>query len=195
MTPEAFRKDKYLRAAGYNFYVWAVVNLLVTLPLYAALRGSPWPDWIAGLFPLGLIAAGLFVCGLNDNRVQKLVGDPAPAAVVEACSIWGPIFLAGLMLSVVLSARGPAAYIQPLWLCLVGAAYWIWGNFGVREFRWLGGFLIAAGVVAGFSVHPEAPLRLASPTALRVWIISMGIVWFPVGAFINRKYLHSGPGG
>ena len=38
VTPERFCKDRYLRASGYNFYVWALVNLLVTWPLFAALE-------------------------------------------------------------------------------------------------------------------------------------------------------------
>jgi len=74
MTPDEFRKDKYLRAAGYNFFVWAAVNALVTVPLFAAIAGTPWPGWVAGLYPIVLIALGLFVCGLNDNRVEKMVG-------------------------------------------------------------------------------------------------------------------------
>ena len=38
MTAEAFRKDKFLRATGYNFYVWAVVNVLIVWYLAARLR-------------------------------------------------------------------------------------------------------------------------------------------------------------
>ena len=75
MTAEAFRRDRFLRATGYNFYVWGAVNLLVTLPLLAALRGAPWPAWAAGLFPIALIVAGIFLSGLNDNRVAKLCGE------------------------------------------------------------------------------------------------------------------------
>jgi len=192
MTPEAFRKDKYLRASGYNFYVWAVVNLLVTWPLFAALAGRPWPDWMAGLFPIVLIIGGIFVCVLNDNRVQKMCGDPSPQPIVEAGAIWGPIFLIGLAFSVTFAVRGPAAYIQPTWLLLVGAAYWIWGSFAVPEFRRLGQALIAAGFVAGLSINPsEVGPRLASSSALLIWVVFMSVLWIPFGAYINRKYVHS----
>ena len=194
MTPEQFRKDKYLRASGYNFYVWAIVNVAVTWPLYAALDGSPWPGWLALLFPVAMIAVGTFVSALNDNRVEKMCGPPASEPVVEAASIWAPIFLIGFVLTVVLSVRGPAGYIQPVWLLLIGAAYLMWGNFGIPEFRWLGWVLVAAGAFAGFYVSPaEASLRLASRPALAIWIVFMGILWIPFGAYINRKYVHAQP--
>src|SRR5687768_1509662 len=81
MTPEDFRKDRFLRATGYNFYVWAVVNAVVTLPLFGALAGRPWPAWAAIGYPIALVVGGLVVCGLNDARVGKLCGDPRdPAA-------------------------------------------------------------------------------------------------------------------
>ena len=194
MTADDFRKDKYLRATGYNFYVWAAVNVLVTWPLYSALAGSPWPNWLAGLYPFGLIGAGIFFSVLNDNRVQKMCGDPNPAPLVEAGTIWGPIFLIGFILTVVFVVRGPAAYIQPLWLCLVGAAYLTWGNFGVREFRWFGCMLVIAGGIAGLSIRPaDIPPHLASSSALAVWVAFMGALWVPFGAYINRKYVHPSP--
>jgi lysylphosphatidylglycerol synthetase-like protein (DUF2156 family) len=194
MTADDFRKDKYLRATGYNFYVWAAVNVLVTWPLYSALGGSPWPGWLAGLYPLGLIVAGIFLSVLNDNRVQKMCGDPNPTPLVEAGAIWGPIFLIGFLLTVVFAVRGPAAYIQPLWLCLVGAAYLMWGNFGVREFRFFGWALAIAGGVAGMSIRPaDVAPHLASSSALAVWVVFMGVLWIPFGAYINRKYVHSRP--
>jgi hypothetical protein len=192
MTPEAFRKDKYLRASGYNFYVWAVVNLLVVWPLFDALRARPWPALLALLLPIALIGGGIFVCVLNDNRVQKMCGDPSPEPVVEAGAIWGPIFAAGLLFTVIFAVRGPAAYIQPTWLLLIGAAYWMWGNFAVPEFRWLGQALIFAGVVAGLCIHPaEIDPHLASPAALLIWIVFMSALWIPFGVHINRKYVHS----
>ena len=84
MTANDFRKDKYLRATGYNFYVWAAVNVMVTWPLYSALAGAPWPGWLAVLYPFGLIGAGIFLSVLNDNRVQKMCGDPNPTPMVES---------------------------------------------------------------------------------------------------------------
>jgi hypothetical protein len=192
VTPERFCKDRYLRASGYNFYVWAVVNLLVTWPLFAALNGNPWPGWLALLFPVLLIAGGFFIAVLNDNRVQKMCGDPDPQPLVQAGSIWGPIFLIGLVLTVVLAVRGPVAYVQPVWLLLIGAAYLVWGNFGVREFRWLGWTLVFAGAFAGLSVEPSVPTwHLASRSALTVWIVFMGVLWIPFGAYVNRRYLHA----
>ena len=192
VTPLRFRKDRYLRATGYNFYSWAVVNLLVTLPLYAALGGRPWPLWLAVLFPIAAIIAGIFVAVLNDNRVQKMCGEPSAEVVVEAGSVWGPVFLIGVVLTVVFSVRGPVAYVQPLWLLLVGAAYLIWGNFGVAEFRWLGWTLIACGAIAGLSVQPSVESwPFASRSALAIWVCAMGILWFPFGAYINRKYVHA----
>jgi hypothetical protein len=191
VTPERFRKDRYLRAAGYNFYVWAVVNVAITWPLFAALAGTPWPVWPAILYPIGCIAAGIFFTVLNDNRVEKLCGAAEPSSLVEAGAIWGPVFLVGIVLTAVLSVRGPVAYVQPVWLLLVGCAYLTWGNFGVREFRWLGYFLVAAGAAAAFSVSPSAASwPLASPRALAIWVVCMGFVWVPFGAYINRKYLY-----
>lgn len=191
MTAETFRKDKYLRACGYNFYVWAGVNLLVTWPLWSALAGHPWPVWLAVLEPIALIAFAVVLVVLNDKRVEKMWGAANERAVVEAGSFWGPILLIAFLLTVVLSIRGPAAYIQPVWLLLVGAAYWMWGNFAVPEFRWFGGTLVAAGTVAGLAVRPD-PLSpgLASPEALLVWMLFMGILWLPFGAYINRKYVY-----
>jgi hypothetical protein len=194
MRADDFRKDKYLRATGYNFYVWAAVNVLITWPLYSALAGNPWPDWLAGLYPFGLIGTGIFFSVLNDNRMQKMYGDPNPTPLVEAGTIWGPIFLIGFILTVVFVVRGPAAYIQPLWLCLVGAAYLMWGNFGVHEFRWFGWMLVVAGGIAGLSIRPAAiPPHLASSSALAVWLAFMGALWVPFGAYINRKYVHPSP--
>lgn len=191
MTAETFRKDKYLRASGYNFYVWATVNLLVTWPLWSALAGNPWAGWLAGLFPIVLIVLGVVLSGLNDNRVRKMWGEASDRPLVEAGALWGPIFLIGLVLTVVLVVRGPAAYIQPVWLLLVGAAYMTWGSFGIKEFVWLGATLVAAGAFAGFAVHPEriAP-SLPAREALEVWVLFMGLLWFPFGAYINRKYLY-----
>ncbi len=191
MTAEAFRRDKYLRAAGYNFYVWAAVNALVTVPFFSALEGAPWPGALAALYPLALVFLGLFLCGLNDNRVEKMVGPASPQTVLDAGSLWGPIFLGGIALSIVLSVRGRAALVQPLWLILVGGAYWVWGNFSVREFRWLGWALMIAGLSTGVSVELPENLDLASPAALQVWLLFMAALWVPFGAYINRKYVHS----
>lgn len=191
MTPEAFRKDKYLRAAGYNFYVWAAVNALVTVPLFCALEGAPWPGALAALYPLGLVFLGLYLCVLNDNRVEKMVGPASPETALEAGNLWGPIFLGGIALSIVLTARGRAALVQPLWLILVGGAYWVWGNFSVREFRWLGWALMIAGLSTGVSVELPENLDLASRGALQVWLLFMALLWVPFGAYINSKYVHS----
>ena len=92
MTPEKFRKDRYLRATGYNFYVWAVVNVLITWPLFASLAGDPWPVWLAVLYPLGCILGGIFCAVLNDNRVHKMCGEPDPQPLVEAGGIRVRIF-------------------------------------------------------------------------------------------------------
>ena len=96
------------------------------------------------------------------------------------------------MLTVVLAVRGPVAYVQPVWLLLIGAAYLVWGNFGVREFRWLGWTLVLAGALAGFSVEPSTPTwHLASRSALTVWVVFMGLLWIPFGAYINWRYLQA----
>jgi hypothetical protein len=196
MTAETFRKDKYLRAAGYNFYVWAAVNLLATWPLWAALAGRPWPTWLALLFPIALIAAALVLVVQNDNRVEKMWGKPNARPVVEAGAFWGPTLLIAFVLTVVLVVRGPAAYVQPVWLLLVGAAYLTWGIFGVREFRWFGAMLIGAGTLAGLSVRPDLiPPGLPSREALVVWMVFMGVLWVPFGAYINRKYVHPSSDG
>src|SRR3954447_17050292 len=76
MTADTFRKDKFLRATGYNFYVWAVVNVLIVWPVWAAVDGRPWPPLLALFYPIVLIALGTFVCVLNDNRVEKMWGPP-----------------------------------------------------------------------------------------------------------------------
>jgi hypothetical protein len=190
VTPEAFRKDRYLRATGYNFYVFAVVNLVVTVPLFAAVNGKPWPDWLALVWPIAAIVAGVVVAGLNDNRVQKMVGEPSPQPAVEAGHLWGPVFLLGLLLTALLVVRGPVAYVQPLWLLLVGAAYMQWGNFTIREFRLFGLVLVIAGTVSGFGIRPTVLPGLPSRSALMVWVVFMGLLWFPFGAYINRKYVH-----
>lgn len=194
MTAETFRKDKYLRACGYNFYVWAGVNLLVTWPLWSALAGRPWPVWLAVLEPIALIVIGVVLSALNDNRVEKMWGAPNERAVVDVGSFWGPLLLVAFVLTVVLSIRGPVAYVPPVWLLLVGAAYWMWGNFAIPEFRWFGGALVAAGTVAGLAVRPEPrwPGR-PSPEALLLWMLFMGILWLPFGAYINRKYVYPAP--
>jgi len=196
MTAETFRKDKYLRAAGYNFYVWAAVNLLVTWPLWAALAGRPWPTLLALLFPIGLIAAAVVLVVQNDNRVEKMWGEPNAQPLVEAGAFWGPTLLIAFVLTVVLVVRGPAAYVQPVWLLLVGAAYLTWGIFGVREFRWFGATLIGAGTLAGLVVRPDQiPPGLPSREALVVWVVFMGVLWVPFGAYINRKYVHPSSAG
>jgi hypothetical protein len=196
MTVESFRKDKYLRATGYNFYVWGAVNLLVTWPLWSALAGKPWPSWLALLFPVGLIATGVVLMGQNDNRVEKMWGEPSAQPMVEAGAFWGPTLLIAWVLTIVFVVRGPIAYVQPVWLLLVGAAYLTWGTFGVREFRWFGGVLIGAGALAGLAVHPERiPPGLPSRAALIVWVVFMSILWIPFGAYINRKYVHPPSGG
>jgi hypothetical protein len=190
MTAETFRKDKFLRASGYNFYVWAVVNVLILWPVWAALDGRPWPAWLALFYPIALIAFGIFLAALNDNRVNKMWGPPNDPPVVDAATFWGPIFMIGLVLTIVLTVRGPAAYIQPVWLLLIGAAYWIWGSFGIPEFRWLGWTLVAAGAIAGLAVHPETiPPHLGSRDAMLIWVVFMGALWLPFGAWINRKYV------
>jgi hypothetical protein len=192
MTPEAFRQDPYLRTTGYNFFVWAAVNLLVVLPLFAALDGRPWPGWLALLWPFALIGGGIFGAVLNDNRVRKMYGDPAPVAVVEAGRLWLPVLLIAVILTVLFVARGPVAYVQPLWLLLVGGAYLQWGTFTVREFRWLGLALIGAGAVSGLSIRPEelGP-TMPSAFALKVWVVFMGLLWIGLGFWINRRYLHA----
>ncbi|MGH2830669.1 MAG: hypothetical protein ACREQ9_21185, partial [Candidatus Binatia bacterium] len=191
MTPEGFRRDRYLRSTGYNFYVFAAVNLLVTLPLFAALDGKPWPAWLGLLYPVAVLGAGFVAAGLNDNRVGKMCGEPSPEPAVEAGYLWGPVFLLGVLLTALFVVRGPVAYVQPLWLLLVGAAYMQWGNFTIREFQLFGLVLVVAGIVSGFSIRPdEVPPGMPSRSALIVWVIFMGVVWIPFGAYINRKYVH-----
>jgi hypothetical protein len=190
MTADRFRKDKFLRATGYNFYVWGAVNILVVLPVWCATMGHPWRAWVALVHPIALIVLGAFASGLNDNRVEKMWGPASAEPVVDAAAFWAPTFLIGLVLTVVLAVRGPAAYIQPLWLLLIGAAYLTWGNFGVPEFRWLGWTLVGAGTVAGLAIDPSSIDRhLGSPFALAVWVVFMGILWFPFGTYINRRYV------
>jgi hypothetical protein len=192
VTPEAFRRDRFLRATGYNFYVWGAVNLLVTLPLLASLRGAPWPAWAAGLFPVAVIVAGVFLSGLNDNRVAKLCGEAAEVPIVDAARLWGPLFLLAFVFTAIFIARGPAAYVQPLWMAVIGAGYLAWGSFTVAEFRWLGRLLLAAAVVSGLAIDPGALAPGApSPFALGVWIVVTGLLWFPFGAYVNRKYVHA----
>lgn len=193
MTPETFRHDRFLRATGYNFYVWGTVNLLVTWPSWAALLGRPWHPGLALAYVVGLLAVGVFVCVLNDNRVAKMWGPPHEAAVVDAGAFWGPLLLLALLFTVWLSVRGPVAYVQPVWCLLVGAGYLTWGNFGVPQFRWFGRALIAVGVVAACIVDPAPPPGLASPGALVVWMIFMGVLWFPFGALVNHRYLRLPP--
>lgn len=191
VTPEIFRRDRYLRASGYNFYVWAIVNLLVIAPLRAACMGNPWPEWLAGVLPFFLIAAGILFSILNDRRVEKMCGEASSVPVVEAGRIWGPMFLVGTALTAVFVVRGPVAYVQPLWLLLVGAAYLQWGAFGLPEFRLLGWALAVAGAMTGLSIRPaEIPPGMAAPSALAVWSLFMGVLWFPFGAYINFRYLH-----
>jgi len=190
MTSEAFRKDKFLRASGYNFYVWAVVNVAILWPLWSALGGHPWSPWAALFYPIGLIVGGSVLCGLNDNRVQKMWGPATEPPVVDAAVFWAPIFMIGLVLTIVLSVRGPVAYVQPVWLLLIGAGYWTWGGFGVPEFRWLGWTLVAAGMLAGLAVRPAVETwLLASSDALLIWVVFMGALWLPFGAYINWKYV------
>ena len=194
MTPEVFRKDKYLRASGYNFYVWAVINVLIVWPVWAAIDGRPWPEWLALVYPIALIAVGGFLCVLNDNRVEKMWGPPSATPVVDAASFWKPIFAIGFVLTIVFVARGPAAYIQPVWLLLIGGGYWAWGSFGPPEFRWLGRVLVAAGAVAGLAVRPEAiPAHHGSREALAIWVVFMGVLWVPFGAYVNRRYVAARP--
>jgi hypothetical protein len=132
---------------------------------------------------------------LNDNRVQKMYGEADPQPLVEAGAIWVPVFLVGIVFTVVLSLRGPVAYVQPVWLLLVGCAYLTWGNFGIREFQWLGYFLVAAGAVAGWFVRPSAASwALPSPHALGIWVVCMGLVWVPFGVYLNRRYLYAPQG-
>ena len=191
VSPEVFRHDRYLRASGYNFFSWAMVNLLVVLPLVAAAKGRPWPAWLAGSFPFGSIAVGIVSSSLNDKRVEKMCGPVSAVPVVEATRIWGPIVLVGAAFTAIFVLRGPFAYIQPLWLVLVGCAYLQWGSFGVREFRWFGWALMVSGVLAGLSIQPaEISPGMASPSALVVWSIFMGFLWVPFGAYVNFRYLY-----
>jgi len=190
MTADTFRRDKFLRAAGYNFYVWAVVNVLIVWPVWAAIQGRPWAPLLALVYSIGLIVLGGVLCVLNDNRVEKMWGPPAQAPFVDAAAFWAPIFMIGLVLTIVLTVRGPVAYVQPVWLLLIGAGYWTWGGFGIPEFRRLGQMLVAAGAVAGLGVNPqEIPRDLGSAQALAIWVIFMGALWLPFGAYINRKYV------
>ena len=194
MTAEAFRRDRYLRASGYNFYVWGAVNILVTLPLLAAIAGARWPAWAEAFFPIGMIVAGVVLAGLNENRVAKLVGPAAETPVVDAALLWGPLFLLAIAFTVIFLVRGPAAYVQPLWMGVIGAGYLAWGSFTIVEFRWLGGLLVAAALVSGLAIDPGAlPPGGASPFALGVWIVVTGLVWFPFGAYVNRTYVHDVP--
>ncbi len=190
MTPETFRRDKFLRASGYNFYVWGAVNLFVTWPSWAVLEGRPWRP-LAGLaYVIVLIVAGVFLTVLNDNRVGKMWGAPTAAPVVDASAFWGPLLGLALLLTVTLSVRGPVADVQPAWQLLVGAGYLAWGNFGVPEFRALGRVLLGSGVVAMALVDPIRGAHVPSEGALLVWMLFMGVLWFPFGAYVNRRYVY-----
>lgn len=191
ITPESFRRDRYLRSSGYNFYIWGIVNVLVVVPLVAAWLGRPWPDWLSGVVPPISIVLGILATVLNDRRVEKMCGEPSPVPLVDANKLWGPIFLVALSLTAVLVVRGPLAYVQPLWLLLVGGAYLQWGAFGVPEFRLLGWSLMVAGTLSGLFIRPEEiPPGMAAPGVLGVWVLFMGLLWLPFGAYINFRYLY-----
>ena len=191
MTTEIFRRDKFLRASGYNLYVWGAANLLVVLPAYAAARGAPWPGWVGLLHTVVCIVGASVACALNDNRVEKLCGPANETPVVDAGRIWLPLLAAGTIWTVIFIARGPVAYVQPLWMAIVGVGYLSWGAFAVPEFRWFGGMLLACSAVSGISVDPIAIQRGApAVNTLAIWSVAMGLAWFPIGVHLNRKYVY-----
>lgn len=190
MTAETFRRDKFLRASGYNLCTWGAANLVIVLPAYAAARGTPWAGWAGALHSILCIVGASIVCGLNDNRVQKLCGPAAENPVVDAGRIWLPLFAAGTIWTVIFLARGPVAYVQPLWMAVVGVGYLAWGGFTVPEFRWLGAALLAASTISGLTIDPVA-LERGAPAAntLAIWCLAMGVAWFPIGIYLNRRYV------
>jgi hypothetical protein len=191
MTPEQFRADRFLRSSGYDLWVWATVNAVVTLPAWSELAGRPWPPLAALALVVSLITAGIFVAGLNANRVEKMCG-PATGAVVDAPRLWLPLVLGGFAVSFVLIARGAVAWIQPIWLVLVGLAYVRWGRASIVEYRWLGAALMLAGSAAGLFLYATAmPPGGPSQEALVIWLVFASLVWVPVGAWVNWKYVHA----
>ena len=191
MEIHEFRQDRHLRATGYNFYSWGVVNVLVTVPLFAALNGAPWKGWVALLYTVGVLTAGIVVAGWNDRYVGKMCGEPAPQPLLEMGNLFLPVIGGGLLLSVMLGAHNENAYVQPLWMIMIGLAYLIWGHFSIPEYKWLGRILMVGGGIAGLMIQPaEVASGLASRRALYVWVPMMGPLWLLVGAYVNRKYIH-----
>src|SRR6266481_5400229 len=173
-----FRHDRYLRTTCYNFYSWAVVNILVTVPAFAALNGSAWNGWLALIYTVALITAGVVVSGFNDRRVERMCGEAAPEPLLEALNLWPPVLIAGFLLMVMLGVHNENAYVQPLWMIMIGLAYAIWGLFTIPEYKWLGRLMILSGATAGFLIKPaEVASGLASRTALYIWIVVMGLLW------------------
>lgn len=188
MTAAAFRRDRDLRASGYGLFVWGTVNLLVTMPGIAAMLGRPWPGWMAVALPVALFVAGLGVAGICDHRVEKMCGPADPRPVVDARRLWSALLLAAVALSVALAVAGGALAVPLVWMALVGAGYLAWGASTIPEFRLLGIGLLAAVVAeAAFGAAAEGRVGLA------IWAVAMGFAWFPLGAWINHRYLHRRP--
>ena len=137
MTPDDFARTSYLRATGYNFYVWAVGQRADHLAVVRA----PWPGIRGRSGSPCSIRSGCILGRASSSPCSTTIAStrcaasPIRSRSSRPAVSGGRFFSSVLVFTVVLSLRGPAAYMQPVWLLLVGCAYLTWGNFGVREFQ------------------------------------------------------------
>lgn len=193
MTPEEFRRDPYLRASGYNLYLWGAVNLLVAVPALTASVGHRWGAAATTAWTAGAIVCGVLLSAMNDNRLRKMLPDVADAPAIPAGRIWGPLLTLGSVGTALAVFRGQVAYVQPLWMLVVGTAYWQWGSFTLGEFRRLGQLLVGAGAASAWAIGVcGMPGEEPSVVSGATWVVCMGILWFPLGLYLNRRYLRTG---
>jgi hypothetical protein len=188
VTGAAFRRDRSLRASGYELASWGIVHLLLTLPAWNALGGRPWSPGAIAASTIALVGLALAASPLHRNRAGKLCGEAGPHVLVRPVWIWAPLAAAGLVLTATLVVDGAIGRLVPAWIALAGAGHAIWGAFTIPEIRRLGIVLLVAAAIAA-----AGDGRTIGVGALVLWSLAMGAGWIATGVAIHRRYLRSRP--
>jgi GNAT superfamily N-acetyltransferase len=184
VTGAAFRRDRLLRASGYEIGSWGIVNLVLTLPAWSAASGQPWSSAAIAGSTIVLVGLALAASPLHRSRTAKLCGEAGPRVLVRPVRIWAPLAAVGVVLTGALVADGAIGRLVPVWLAIAGAGHAIWGSFTIPEIRRLGIALLVAAAIA--AVGESRAIGVAS---LVIWSLAMGAGWIVTGIAIHRRYL------
>jgi hypothetical protein len=179
LTPEAFRRDPWLRTSASHLATWSVAAVAVEL----LLRASPRISATTVATVVAVAVAAIVASMTTERRIAKMAGPAHEPIDPSAAPRFGLAIALLVTASLALVAASRADALPMLWLLGTGNSLVVWGS--KLRFAWyvrFGVALVGAGVL-------EAVLAASGERVIALHLIVMGI-GVPVAAIVtNRRWL------